>query len=79
MTKQELAEVVNDWVLFHAFRDDCDYPLISPSDVVIDDLIFRLQCGEYLNARTVASDAKARWDLIPNCKGKERRLRRNDE
>lgn len=73
--------IIRDWALFHGFEDDCKYPLISPSDVVLDDLEYRLSLLE----QDIPGDdkcyeidklARKRWDTIPYFKGKERRLRR---
>jgi hypothetical protein len=71
---ERLRRLILDWTAFHAFTDDCRYPLISPSDVVMDDLLFRLTAsGE---PHEIDSKSRAQWAQIPPCKGKERRLRR---
>lgn len=69
-----LVRLISDWAAFHTFDDDAHYPLISPSDVVIDDLAFRLQAAGY--PYEVDKLSKEKWKQIPDCKGKERRLRR---
>ena len=66
--------IIRDWMLYHVFEDDCGYPLISPSDVVLDDLVWRLDQEGDTNA--VRKNAEVRWAQIPPCKGKEKRLRR---
>lgn len=69
-----IRRIISDWMLFHKFEDDCGYPLISPSDVVLDDLMKRLLAiGEIYE---IEKEARKRWELIPWTKGKERRLRR---
>jgi len=71
---ERVRRIISDWAVFHGFEDDCDYPLISPSDVVLDDLANRLEAsGE---PHEIAKEARKQWETVPACKGKERRLRR---
>lgn len=82
LNPDHLKRIIGDWVRFHGFTDDCDYPLISPADVVLEDLIFRLtqplvECdGD--PRHEIDKSSRKRWETIPDCKGKERRLRRRD-
>ena len=73
---ERVCRIISDWAVFHGFEDDCQYPLISPSDVVLDDLAMRLAAtGE---PHEIAKEARKRWEAIPDTKGKERRLRRRE-
>jgi hypothetical protein len=71
-----IESIVREWAQFHVFEDDCGYPLISPSSVVLEDLVLRLSSTKDVNE--IRKEAKARWEEIPPCKGKERRLRRKE-
>ena len=73
----DIKVIIRNWVEFHSFEDDCGYPLISPSDVVLDDLRFRLSLAAD-DSKTIRLKAQERYDAILPCKGKERRLRRRE-
>lgn len=73
----DVRRVIKEWAEFHYFHDDCHYPLISPSNVVLDDLEFRLQLlVEAQDFYDIDKKSRERWKTIPYNKGKERCLRR---
>jgi hypothetical protein len=78
---KDTRRLISDWAQFHGFEDDCGYPLISPSDVVLDDLAFRIDLKErhpLAAFHEIDREARLRWEKIPWNKGKERRLRRRE-
>ncbi len=53
------------------FKDDCKYPLISPSYVVLEDLEFRLGLlTETKGSDEIDKKSRKRCKTIPECKGK---------
>jgi hypothetical protein len=77
MPESNVSRVIKDWVHFHMFKDDCEYPLISPSYVVLEDLEFRLSLlAETQDFWEIDKKSRERWETIPYNKGKQRYLRR---
>lgn len=63
--------VIGDWARFHVFYDDCGYPLVSPSDSVLDDLEFRLSLlTETQDLWEIDKKSREKWETIPYNKGK---------
>lgn len=82
MIDLDVCRIISYWALFHGFEDNCQYPLISPSEVVLDDLAYRIALfDEYKGNKeidifyNIDKRSRNRWDEIPYSKGKERRLR----
>lgn len=73
-----VRDIIGDWVRFHKFNDEAGYPLVSPSDIVLDDLEWRLEQG--LNTvrplHDINKESREHWEKLPSQKGKERRLRK---
>jgi hypothetical protein len=74
---QRLKRVVCDWAIFHMYDDREGYPILSPSDPVLEDLAFRLSLAD-LTPAEVDFRAQGRWGRAPTRTAAPRRVRRKE-